>query len=69
MALGAALLIALLAMGSTRHNNINDAYSGLLLRLGYPEHAELDDWMNNCDPQWQDVVYGRSANEPAAGAK
>jgi hypothetical protein len=67
--LGAALLCGLLAMGSTRHNNINDTYSRLLLRLGYAEHSELDVWMDNCDPQWRGIVYGSPTLQPAVGAR
>ena len=60
MKLGAMLFTALLAMGPTRHNNVNSAYGRLLLRLGYQDHAELDVWMNQCDPDWQTIVYGSS---------
>jgi len=58
--LGALLICGLLAMGPTRHNTINDAYSRLLDRLGYPEHTALDVWMDSCDPEWRRVVYGSS---------
>ncbi len=60
MKLGAMLFTALLAMGPTRHNNVNSAYGRLLLRLGYQDHAELDVWMNQCDPDWRTIVYGSS---------
>lgn len=61
MKLGAVLFSGLLAMGPTRHNNVNDAYGRLLLRLGYQDHAELNVWMDQCDPDWRAIVYGGPA--------
>jgi hypothetical protein len=69
MGLGAVLFLALLAMGPTRHNNVNRAYGHLLLRLGYEDHVALDVWMNSCDPGWRRYVYGGSTGGPAASVK
>jgi hypothetical protein len=67
--LGAVLFCGLLATGLTRHNNINDAYSRLLLRLGYPDHAPLDVWMYHCDPEWRRIVYGSSTKHAQVSVK
>jgi hypothetical protein len=67
--LGAVLFCGLLAMGSTRHNDINEAYGGLLDRLGYPDHVPLDVWMDSCDPGWRRVVYRRSTEASAVRAR
>jgi hypothetical protein len=54
---GALLLALLLAMGSTRHNNVNRTFRDAATELGYPDPVTLEEWMEHCNPRWRRYIY------------
>ena len=58
MPLGVALLMVLLAMGSTPYYRVNRIARNTALTFGYRDPLPLRVWMDTCDPGWERHVYG-----------
>jgi hypothetical protein len=50
---GGLILAILLAMGTTRHNNVNPLLDRIARAAGFGEPVSLRTWMDTCDPRWE----------------